>query len=88
MDSIEKIISSIGMHLGDKEKLNPLSRTSIVINLSVVNLNPPTLQLIDKGFNLSLSPKHIPMEDIIFSIGSITHQLLEHEVEKIRKECG
>ena len=59
-----------------------------IINISSLILDSPTLQLLEKGFNLSLDPRRIPMEDIICSIESIIYNLPVHEAEEIRNECG
>jgi hypothetical protein len=58
-----------------------------VINLSSYELDPPSLHLLQKGFNYALAPRHISMEDIICSIESITHHFPTHEAGEIRQEC-
>jgi len=57
---------------------------STVINLSSINLDPPSPCLLEKGFNFSLVPHRIPMEDIICSIESIMHYLPTHEAKLIK----
>lgn len=63
----------------------PSSNTfpSTIINLSSLKLDPPSLQLLDKGFNFTLDLRRIPVEEIICSIESITHNLLTQEPEEI-----
>jgi len=61
---------------------------SMVVNLSSFKIYPLSPQLVEKGFNFALVPRLISMEDIIFSIESITHNLPTHEVDEIRQESG
>jgi hypothetical protein len=71
------------------QSLSPHSHShSMVINLSSLVINLPSLQILEKGFNFSLASQQIPLEYIVSSIESITHHLSLHEVEEIKKYCG
>jgi len=59
---------------------------SNVINLSSIDLDPPSL--LEKGFNFSPIPHRINIKDILCSMESITHHLPTHEAEEIRQACG
>jgi hypothetical protein len=66
---------------------NPHSHSTL-INLSSFKIDPPSLKLLDKGFNFSIAPKHNPNEDIIRSIKLFAHHLPTHEVGEIGQDCG
>jgi hypothetical protein len=59
-----------------------------LINLSSFNIYSPSLHLLEKGFNFSLSPHSIHIKDTISSIESITLHLPTHETEEIRQDFG
>lgn len=58
------------------------------MNISYLDLNPPSPELLEKHFNYAISPEKIMVEDLIFSIESITNGIPSHETEEIWKECG
>lgn len=71
--------------------LNPLpisSSYSIVMNLSYLDLNPPTPELLEKNINYAISPEKIMVEDLIFSIEFIINGLPSHETKEMWKQCG
>jgi len=56
----------------------------MVINLSSFVIDPPSLRILEKGFNFSLAPQCIPIEYMVSSIESTKFHLHSHEVEEIR----
>ena len=55
--------------------------------MSIHKLNEDVHNVLERGLNFSIAPRHIPMEEIICLVEDSINALPEHEAEEVRLYC-
>lgn len=58
----------------------------VVHNLSHLNLDDNTLNILKKGFNYAITPREVPIKEIITNVEVAIQHLKEEEAETVRQE--
>lgn len=73
---------------GRKDDYGKMAPTSVVHNLSSVQLDQDTMNALSKGFNFAVSPKEIPVEEIICGVENGIQKLAIEDQECVRQDVA
>ncbi|XP_046395822.1 uncharacterized protein LOC124163079 [Ischnura elegans] len=70
-----------------QKRYNPQCEVKVIVNLSKLPLDPAAQSILQKGFNYALTPKKIPVEEIISGVESAIGHLPPSAAEIVRQDA-